>query len=352
MTSPELFVGKTAVCLGLCMKFRDEGYRVGYFKPIGSEMGRTPNGKPYDEDTLLMKEALRLESSLDEITPVILKRNYLEETLKVSSRTYSERIEKGFKNVSKDVDILLIEGICCSAFGAHFNLSVPQLSKTFNSKILLISKFQNDCAVDELLREKLCIEYQEGEILGYILNDVRRQVIQRARDLAVPILERNGLKNWGVIPWNVRLTSPTVKEIYENLGGELLAGEDRLDALVERFLVGAMTPESALSYFRRATNKAVVTGGDRSDIALAALETDTRLLILTGNLYPSVRVLAKADEQAVPVLLVPYDTYTTIDRVSQISGRIKPGDSKRIELTRELVADNVSWKKMISALTR
>jgi BioD-like phosphotransacetylase family protein len=351
VTSPELFVGKTAVCLGLGMKFRDEGYKVGYFKPIGSEMGRTADGKPYDEDAVLMKDTLELRSSLEEITPVILKRNYLEETLKVSSKTYSERIGRGFKTVSEGMDVLLIEGICCSAFGAHFNLSVSQLSKIFNSKILLISKFQNDCAVDELLREKLCIECQEGEILGYIFNDVRRQVMQRVQDLAVPILEKNGLRNWGVIPGNVRLTSPTVKEIYENLGGELLAGEDRLDTLVERFLVGAMTPESALSYFRRATNKAVVTGGDRSDIALAALETDTRLLILTGNLYPSVRVLAKADEQGVPVLLVPYDTYTTIDKVSQISGRIKPGDSKRIELTRELVAENVSWDEMISTLT-
>jgi BioD-like phosphotransacetylase family protein len=333
------------------MKFLDEGYKVGYFKPIGLEMGRTDDGKPYDEDAVLMKDTLGLRSSLEEITPVILKRNYLEKTSKVSSKTFFERIEEGFESVSENVDILLIEGICCSAFGSHFDLSVPQLSKIFNSKILLISKFQNDCVVDELLREKLFIECQDGEILGCILNDVRRQVIQRVRDLAVPMLEKNGLRNFGVIPWNARLTSPTVKEIYENLGGDLLAGEDRLDALVESFLVGAMTPESALSYFRRATSKAVVTGGDRSDIALAALETDTKLLILTGNLYPSVRVLAKADEQEVPVLLVPYDTYTTIDKVSQISGRIKPGDSKRIELTREWIAENVSWDKIISVLT-
>ena len=37
-------------------------------------------------------------------------------------------------------------------------------------------------------------------------------------------------------------------------------------------LVGAMSVESALSYFRRKPNKAVITGGDRADIQLAALE--------------------------------------------------------------------------------
>lgn len=333
------------------MTLRDEGYKVGYFKPIGLEMGRTADGAPYDEDAVLMKDALKIRSSLADISPVILKGNYLEETLKAVSETYFQKIKEGFQRASKGMDIVLIEGVCCSAFGAHFDLSVPQLAKSFDSKILLVSKFENDCVVDELLREKLCVECQEGEILGYVLNDVRRQVLQRAKDLVVPTLGKRGLRNWGIIPWNVGLTSPTVREIHENLKGELLACSNRLDRLVERFLVGAMTPESALSYFRRATNKAVITGGDRSDIALAALETDTSLLILTGNLYPSVRVLAKADEKEVPVLLVPYDTFTTIEKVSQISGKIKPGDSKRIELAREMVAKNVSWKRLIEALT-
>ncbi len=350
LTSPKLFVGKTAVCLGLGMKFREEGYKVGYFKPLGLEMGRTVDGEPYDEDVALMKDALELESPLEHIAPVTLGRYFLEETLKVGAELLFRRIQEGFRKVSDGVDILLIEGTYFSAFGSHIGLSAPRLSKELDSKILLVSKFENDCVVDELFREKTCIERQKAEILGYILNDVKRQVLERVRDLAVPILEKNGLKNWGIIPSNVKLTSPTVREIYENLGGELLACGDRLERLVEEFLVGAMTPESALSYFRRATNKAVVTGGDRADIALSALETDTSVLILTGNLYPSVRVLARADEKGVPVLLVPYDTFTTIDRISQISGKIKPGDSKRIELAREMVAENIRWKEMIDSL--
>ena len=58
-----------------------------------------------------------------------------------------------------------------------------------------------------------------------------------------------------------------------------------------------------MTYFRRKPNKAVITGGDRADIQLAALETSTRCLILTGNLYPSPAVLNRAEELCVPVLL-------------------------------------------------
>jgi len=81
-------------------------------------------------------------------------------------------------------------------------------------------------------------------------------------------------------------------------------------------LVGAMSAEAALTYFRRRTNKAVITGGDRADIQLAALETSTSCLILTGNLYPSPVVLNRADELDVPLLLADMDTVSAIDIVA------------------------------------
>jgi hypothetical protein len=120
-----------------------------------------------------------------------------------------------------------------------------------------------------------------------------------------------------------------------------------MDALVEDVLVGAMTPESALSYFRRSLRKAVVTGGDRSDIQLAALQTDTSVLILTGNFYPDVRVLARAEELGVPVLLVPYDTFTTIREIASLSGRIKATDTQKIHIAKKLVQNHVNWRDIL-----
>ena len=117
--------------------------------------------------------------------------------------------------------------------------------------------------------------------------------------------------------------------------------------VVENFLVGAMRQESAISYFRKAPRKAVITGGDRPDIALAAIETDTSALILTGNLFPDVRVLAKAKERGVPVILVPYDTYLTVQKVQEVSGKIKKGDTKRISLAKEIVKKHVDYKGLL-----
>jgi BioD-like phosphotransacetylase family protein len=122
------------------------------------------------------------------------------------------------------------------------------------------------------------------------------------------------------------------------------------EVIVERYLIGAMTPDAALRYFRASPRKAVITGGDRPDICLAALETDTSLLLLTGNIHPNHVILNKAQERGVPVLLVPYDTYTTVNKLQDMAGKIKYGDKRRIKLAKQLVTEHVDWRGLLKFL--
>jgi len=77
------------------------------------------------------------------------------------------------------------------------------------------------------------------------------------------------------------------------------------------------------------------------------LETGLAALILTGNLYPSVKILPRADDLKVPVILVPYDIYTTLQMVQGIVGKIKPRDKNRIEIAKKLFEENVDWKRIL-----
>ena len=298
------FSGKTAICLGMAVKLAEIGYEVGYFKPIGWEMA-TREGKPIDEDTILMKEVLGLKEPLEIIAPVIVPPRvleYLREAEKVK-----EKILNAYKQLSEGKDVVIVEGLQTPSTCSFAGLSAPEIAKEIKAPILLVSKVEDQLTVDTILRDKVYIESMGATLKGAILNYVPSEVLERVKDLDVKILEEKGVKIWGVIPENIELTAPTVREILEVLGGEVLTGEDKLDKIVEDFMVGAMRPELALRYFRRSVNKAVITGGDRADIALTALETSTSCLILTGNYYPSVRVLIKAGEKGVPVILVPYD---------------------------------------------
>jgi BioD-like phosphotransacetylase family protein len=111
------------------------------------------------------------------------------------------------------------------------------------------------------------------------------------------------------------------------LNAEVLTKHPREQALVENMTVGAMTADAALSRFRKYSNKAVITGGDRTDIQLAALETSTTCLILTGNLRPSPLIVKQAEEFGVAILLVRKNTMETIE-ASACLRQGPPGETK------------------------
>ena len=67
------------------------------------------------------------------------------------------------------------------------------------------------------------------------------------------------------------MRSISVRDIVGRLKADVLCCGDRLDLMVETLTIGAMNVNSALRYFRKGINMAVVTGGDRADIQLAAL---------------------------------------------------------------------------------
>ena len=63
-------------------------------------------------------------------------------------------------------------------------------------------------------------------------------------------------------------------------------------------MLGAMVVDSGLDYFGRKSNKAAIIQQDRPDMQLAALETPTSCLVLSGSSQPPIySVLQKAESQ-------------------------------------------------------
>jgi len=88
------------------------------------------------------------------------------------------------------------------------------------------------------------------------------------------------------------------------------------------FFVGAMSGDAppALPLFR-IQNKLAITGGDRSDMIVAALESSTSGIVLTNNIIPPQNIIAKAADKNVPLLLVPYDTFRTAKQIDDMTPR-------------------------------
>jgi len=155
----------------------------------------------------------------------------------------------------------------------------------------------------------------------------------------------------GVLPLREQLQAISVGEIAEVLDAEFLACEDKKNVLVENIMVGAMSAEQALPRMRRIPGtKAVITGGDRTDIQLVSMETATQCLILTGYLRPVPEVLRRAEEIGVPVLLVRKNTMETVDAIDEVFGKTRLGQQAKLEQFETLLEEHFDFKRLYRSL--
>lgn len=341
--------GKTAIALGLALKLQQEGLKVGYFKPVDSAKGVQ---RQKGEDVALLKKVLSLVHEPVVLSPFQTGPHYLSGGQRLDPEALKENIKTAWQTAMDSFDILLIEGSLAPDTAASIGIDAISLVKLFDAAILYVVRPENDYDLDKTIFTNNHFRLEELSILGNIFNNVERTLIDKARSSYVAIMEEQGNSVLGIIPRTAEIASPTVKQFYDTLGGELLTS-DRfgLERIVEEVVVGSMTIESALSYLRRAPNKAVITGGDRSDIALTALETSTSVLILTGGLYPDVGVLTRAAEKNVPVILVHYDTFTAIEQLHEISHRIQPGDEQGVRIAQENFINYCNWQAILQYLS-
>jgi BioD-like phosphotransacetylase family protein len=238
-------------------------------------------------------------------------------------------LQKAFSEVTKGRDIVLLEGGASLREGYIVDLPTPYVADLLKARELVVVKYTSDL---QMMDDVLTARARHGDsVLGVVLNAVPRQRMSFVESVIKPALQERGIRVFAALPQERLLLSISVTELADCLNGEILCGHEYVSELVEHLMVGAMSVDSALTYFRRKPNKAVITGGDRPDIQLAALETSTKCLILTGNLHPSPIILGRAEEVGVPMILVKQDTLTTVEVIEQFFGKTRFHQEKKIQ---------------------
>jgi BioD-like phosphotransacetylase family protein len=349
ITSVDPYSGKTALCLALGKQLQADGFKIGYLKPVSTQPWRTPDGKLADEDAAFVESVLGLGADPPSLSSIIVTHSLLRAFMAGSSKHEPRnQIQKEVQSAAKGKDVLLLEGSECLRRGFALGLSDPQVAAMLETTVLVMIKYTGSLPlIDDTL---VAHSYLDDRLLGVILNQIPEDAIPFVEEEARPFLEKQGVRVLGVLPHMPRLTAISVGELKDRLGAEFLTKEADLDTLVEAFTVGAMTAEAALKRFRRTKNKAVITGGDRTDIQLAALETSTELLILTGNLHPSPLIIQQAEMLNVPILLVQGSTMETVDIVERAYGKTRLGQPEKLEAFTQLMSGNVDIPAIYKAL--
>lgn len=321
--------GKTILIYGLMKIFREKGFETGYFKPISRGINKVGPNKWVDDDVLAIKETMELKEDETTISPIVIRQRFLE-LYEETSKLVGE-VESKYKIISRNKDLVFIESYGSPYHLWSIGLSTFTLAETLNSSILFLIRGGEDSQVDEMVRCSEEFRRRDLNVIGVIFNFVAYHLIERVKEFVTEFLNRYNLINYGIIPEEYEFMSPTILDISSVLDAEVLEGYKYLDNLAEEILVGAMGVEAALKWLRRARRPLIITGGDRTELLLTLLELRPSGIILTGNLYPALKVLTKAKERKIPILLVPYDTFTTVEKLREIHGRVTAYSLKKKE---------------------
>jgi uncharacterized protein len=347
--------GKTTASLGLIAALQQHYPRVGYIKPVGQRFVEIAEQK-IDEDILLMDSVYRLNCPLLDMSPIAVEPDFTRKYLQSSNNeALIKKIETAFDRVAWEKDFVLCEGSGHAGVGSVFDLSNAQVAKILGAKVIIVTQGGIGRPIDEVALNQALFEKEGVQIVGVIINKVIGTKLDYVADFARRGFKRKGLELLGVLPHERILPKPTLELIRDELKAELLSAPERLNNLVDGVVVGAMTPQNAISHFKGGV--LLITPGDREDIivaawtALAARRNDRMAgIVLTGNLRPNASLQKIIATMPIPVLLTAQDSYEVASVVHDLTVKTRPADAEKISLIRDLIARNVNVQKILESL--
>lgn len=345
VASMEAHSGKSMTILGIIHKLAKQGITTACGKPIGNSSDDSLI-EFSDRNTDFLADNLNL--SPEQVRPSMIKLSQETITKRLTeenSHNYIQELQNYISQMAGSV--VFLEGATTFWEGGLFGLSMGEIATAIDAPILLVSRYSSLSLVANLLIAK---EFLGDRLLGVVINDIPETELETITNQVKPYLEKRQISVLGTIPQDRLLNSVTVRELAERLDSKVLCCKNRLNLMVEGLTIGAMNVNSAIEYFRQKSNMVVVTGSDRKDLQIAALETLTNCLILTGHTEPDPMILSRAEDLEIPVLAVNYDTLTTVEIVDAAFGRVSINEPIKIKKVVELMEQNFDFARLFDLL--
>jgi len=349
--------GKTTVSLGLIRNFQSRFKKVAFIKPIGQRY-LEEEGQKIDEDSVLIEKVCGIKCGLKDMSPIAVEKGFTEKYIaKPEKNLISAQIKQAFNRVSKGQDLLIIEGTGHAGVGSVFDHSNAYVAKLLGSKVIIISSGGIGRPIDEIILNKVLFDKFGVKVLGVIVNKVLPDKFDKINRLVRKGLERQGINVLGVIPYDPSLARPSFEQILEETDFEVLCGKDFLENSVSHVTVGAMQPRDAIRYID--DDSLLITAGDREDMIAAVLglfrDSDKERLkisgiILSGESLPEGPMMEELSKANIPVLLAKSDTYTVAASIHDLTIKIRPRDSLKVNSAVKLIKDNINLETILKGI--
>jgi uncharacterized protein len=346
VASTEAHSGKSATILGLIHLALQQQITVAYGKPLGNCLSEDGCEDIVDKDLELLANLLGLPTDRVQLPLLSLNREIIDRRLRgENTEDYSQTLKEYVNH--REEDLVVLEGPGNLWEGSLFNLSVPEIAEITDAAILLVVSYDSLLMAAGLMAAK---KFLGDRLLGVTINNVSADRWEEAQNTVKPYLESHDIPVLGIVPRNSLLNSVSVRELAKRLQAKVLCCAEHLDWMVESLSIGAMNVNSALGFFRQRENMAVITGGDRTELQMAALETSTHCLILTGRTPPQPLIISRAEDLDIPIIAVDSDTLTTVEIVDSAFGSVPISEPIKVEQARSLIAQHFEIDRLLKFL--
>ena len=361
LTATQRGSGKSSVALGLVALLERNIGSVGYFKPIGY---RPQDG--IDSDVQLMKNEFGLTAAIEDIQPCTM--DLVAEAL--ANGRYDqllERIVASYARIQATCDFVLCEGTdyfgSMAAFESNIN---AEISQNLGAPILLVANaLSSDTGetrefsevIDDICMVKESFDERGCEFFGVIINKCPPDRLGEYQARSQEELTRHEIRLLGAIPRAEILEKVRLEEVASQLGAEVISGTDRLNAVVQKIHVAAMSLENVLA--RISKGALIVTPGDRDELLLGIASAfisptipASAGVIMTGGLEPPKIVMDLIQDITggkLPIMKVESNTYETAIAISEVKPRLQAHQRMRIEASKGLVDRHVNDAPILSA---
>ena len=326
VTSLEKGTGKTAVCAGLGKHLLDDGKKVGFFKPL---VGSKP-ARGVDRDAAFVKQLLALKEPVKSLCPFFNNDGNL-----------AGKVKQAFAGVSRDKDVVLVEGADEQSPACH------QIVKTLDSKVIVVAGYSEELPGENLLTA--CKSFGEN-LLGAVLNKVPVSQRERVRDEAAASFRQAGIGLLGVLPEDRVLFTLTIGELAEHVNGEVLNNAAKSADLAENIMLGALCVDPGPVYFGRKPNKVAVLRSDRPDMQMAALETSTRAMVISGDTAPAQSIQERAQDKEIPIIFTGDDVPTIVTGIEDALARTRFNQHSKVPKLIEIMEQHFDFKAVYKGL--
>lgn len=298
-----------------------------------------------------------ISSSNKSVGKTTILSGMLHESIKRGLKTYIGKFEDG-KIIDHDEIVGIINNDEILTDFSQSEIAFVELNNIQHDKQ---NKFleQNDAKIifvenDVKNLNDLKSIYNE-RLIGFIVNGVWKY----KKNVLIQDLSKNELTKevLAIVGQDRFFMSNTVQDVSKFLTTNKIIGNYNFNKIIENYLIGGFVLDWGPEYFSSKENVALIVRGDRPDLQLSAIQSETiAVIIATTNITPVEYVIHEAKRLEIPILIVEENTEEAIEKLSNSIDSFKFDHKDKILYSNKILNDNLNFdslfEKLLSPLTK